>query len=148
MKMKTTRLTATFENLNQVKGFIELKISESLQFAANYVPGYIQSPRDCFDWLKSKTSYINDPPGVELLQSFQSLMLDNYHGVPGAGDCDCLTIAGAATIATRKKPAPYKIVYSGNGKTPTHVFLSVRGIAFDLTTPDFGTLRTYKHYNF
>jgi hypothetical protein len=146
--MKTTRQNIAFKNLSQVKRLIGLKITESNQFAANFVPSYIKTAEDCFMWLKTKTTYLNDPPGIELLQSFQSLILDNYHGVPGAGDCDCLTIAAAATLNTRPRPIPFKIIYCGNGKAPTHVFLSANGTAFDLTTNSFGALRPYKRYDF
>lgn len=145
---KSSRAEITYNDLAQVKRLINLKIAESMPFAANFVPSYIQSAQDCFMWLKTKTVYQLDPPNFELLQSFQSLIHDNYHGIPGAGDCDCLTIAGAATLATRKKAIPYKVVYSGNGKNPTHVFLYADGVPFDLTHNRMGEVSPYKRFDF
>lgn len=146
--MITTRKELNYKGLAQVKKLIQLKISESIPFAANFVPGYIQTPEDCFMWLKTKTRYEHDPAGVELLQSFQSLILDNFHGVPGAGDCDCLTIAGAAALQTRRRPANVKLIYAGNGDNPTHIFLTVNEKAFDLTLQNFGECRNYRNYSF
>jgi transglutaminase-like putative cysteine protease len=92
--------------------------------------------------------YKNDPPGIELLQSFPSLMNDNYWGIPGAGDCDCFTIAALACAAARSIPARAVIV-GNSSQAPTHVYCQYlvdgRWIDFDLVSSDYGTTKPYKY---
>jgi len=98
--------------------------------------------------LKDNLTYKNDPPGIELLQSFPSLMNDNYWGVPGAGDCDCFTIAALACAAARNIPARAVIV-GNNSEAPSHIYAQMwdgsRWIDFDLVSSDYGVTKPYKY---
>jgi len=75
-------------------------------------------------------------------------MLDNWHGMPGAGDCDCFTIAATSCFIVNSIPC--EIVLAGNVKDePTHIYNYCKygnnWIAFDLTEPNFGQERPYKY---
>ena len=142
--MQSSRLDLEYKDLDQVIRLIRAKIKESIPFARKTVPNYIHTAPDLFDWLKKKLVYIPDPKGIELLQSMQSLFLDNYHGIKGGGDCDCFVVTGAACLEAMG--IDYKIVLSGNGKSPTHVFLMVGPDCFDLTRPEYGICPKYKRY--
>jgi len=101
-----------------------------------------------FALLKQHTTYRNDPPGVELLQSMPTLMHNNYYGIPGAGDCDCFTIAAVACCKVEN--IPVRIVIVGNTeKNPTHVYAEVmdggRWVAFDLCSPFYGETKKYRY---
>lgn len=144
MRYSSSQVKFNYRGLDQVLNLIHYKIKESLPFAREYVPNYIHSAEDLFYFLKSKLIYKSDPKGIELLQSFPALMLDNYHGIAGAGDCDCFVIAGAASL--HSIGIPYTIELAGNGKNPTHIYLAVHGKCFDLTRPKFGQCPKYKHY--
>lgn len=43
------------------------------------------NPNDLFFWLKPFLNYQLDPNGTELLQSFQTLINNNYYGQSGRG---------------------------------------------------------------
>lgn len=111
--------------------------------------GY-RNPKDIFYLLKAATRYKHDPPGVELLQSMQTLLTDaNYWGIPGAGDCDCFTIAYTACM--KAVNIPVKIVLAGRRKNEfVHVYNVVRlygeDIPADLTNAEFGTERPYLYH--
>lgn len=111
-------------------------------YAESVLP-QIYSVEDLFIWLKKRVTYKKDPPGVELVQSMPSLFLDNYHGIPGAGDCDCFvatTISCAVALNFQ-----FDIILMGNGKNPTHIACRVENYIFDLTT-GFNELRQYNNY--
>ena len=76
---------------------MRVQISESIPYALSEMPK-LNSPEKCFDWLKAHTTYKHDPKRVELFQTLPTLLDNNWHGKPGAGDCDCFTIAAVSTL--------------------------------------------------
>jgi transglutaminase-like putative cysteine protease len=104
--------------------------------------------RDIFRQLKAHTTYKNDPPDIELLQSLPTLMDNNYWGSPGIGDCDCFTIAYTACCIA--KGVPVKIVLAGRQPDQfSHVYnlAKMNGVwhSADLTESRFGKERPYKY---
>jgi len=144
--MLTARIDVNANTLQDLIRLIKYKIQESKKFAVQFIPNYIHTPEDLFIFLKYKTSYMKDPKEFELLQSMQSLFEDNYHGVPGMGDCDCLTITGAASLYAIG--SPYNLILAGNKSSPSHIFLKISGSNeyFDLTRNNFNELPRYKNY--
>jgi hypothetical protein len=90
-----------YKNLMYTLQMMGKQVAESVQFADQFLPR-ATTPKEIWFILKDNLVYKNDPPGIELLQSFPSLMNDNYWGIPGAGDCDCFTIAALACAAARR----------------------------------------------
>ena len=134
-------------SLNDTIEGMRLQIKDSLPFARKWVKGY-RSPKEIFYLLKSSTTYKHDPPGVELLQSMQTLFLDNYWKIPGAGDCDCFTIAYSACMIAVN--IPVQIVLAGRKPDEfTHVYNYVRlygdVMPADLTNGEFGSERDYPY---
>jgi len=73
----------------------------------------------------------------------------NYWGIPGAGDCDCFTIAYAACM--QEINIPQKIVLAGRKANEyTHIYNLVRYYGewypADLTNAEFGTERPYLYH--
>ena len=94
-------LIKRYENLNDVLRHIRLQIEESIPFAQSFTPQF-NSPVDLFHWLKPQLHYRKDPQGKELLQSFPTLMVNNFYGIPGTGDCDCYSIAMCSATAVQQ----------------------------------------------
>ena len=121
------------------------QVKHSLLFADNWLPERLEGPAELFWILKNNTTYVADPPGVELLQSMPSLFKDNFWGVSGAGDCDCFTITAIACCVVRD--IPVRMVLVGNSGAPTHVYAEVKDagnwIAFDLVAPAYGQTKKY-----
>lgn len=92
------------------------------------------------------TVYKHDPKDAELLQSMHTLMDDNYHGISGAGDCDCFTIAATACFIASGNRCEIVLVGNMPG-TFTHIYNRVyyagSMVPFDLTQPNFATERKY-----
>jgi len=140
-------LKEKYTTLQRTLDMMQLQIQESLSFARNFVPRG-ETPRSLFTLLKQHTTYRHDPPGVELLQSMPTLMHRNFYGIPGAGDCDCFTIAAVACCKVEN--IPVRIVIVGNTrKNPTHVYAEVldnrRWTAFDLCSPFYGETKKYRY---
>ena len=111
------------------------------------MPAYLSEPRDLFYYLKDRVTYKHDPKGIELIHTPQSLFEDNYHGKPGAGDCDCFTALSIAALKAMGVPeAKIKVCLTGRSKTvPRHIYLSVNNTPFDLTNDLYGEERPYPY---
>jgi hypothetical protein len=120
---------------------------EGVSYMKRKIPRYIEKPQDLFYYLKDNTTYKHDPKGIELIHTPQSFFEDNYHGKPGAGDCDDFTATGIAALKAIGVPeAKIKVVLTGrNNKVPRHIYLNVDGTPFDLTNDIFGEERSYPY---
>ena len=140
MKMKIP-----YKNIGHTIDMMGRQIEESLDFAEDFVPANC-TPKELFWILRQNTTYRNDPPGVELLQSMPSMFEDNYWGIPGAGDCDCFTITAVACCVAAGIPC--RIVIVGNSSAaPSHVYCEVldegKWVPFDLVNPYYGETKNY-----
>jgi len=119
---------------------------ESLSYAAKICPRF-ETPEQLFNWLKHNTSFHSDPPGTELLQTMPTLFEENYHGVPGAGDCDCFVITAIACMKVNGWDDIAIVLCGRNRDTPVHIYNAVldngQWKAFDLTNTYYGEERTY-----
>ena len=141
------RMKVPYRSLGHTIKMMQKQIEESLEYAHDFIPRNTTA-KELFFILRQNTTYKHDPPGVELLQSFPSMMQDNYHGIPGAGDCDCFTIAAIACCV--EAGIPCRIVIVGNSKAaPTHVYAEVldqgKWMPFDLVNPYYGHTKKYKY---
>jgi hypothetical protein len=84
--------------------------------------GYLLADFDPFsDYyvIKADLHYRHDPPGQELIHSAGALFHDNYHGIPGAGDCDDFSVLGCAVLIAAQKKVGYALF--GNDREPEHI---------------------------
>jgi hypothetical protein len=136
-----------YKSLGDTLRQMSAQIAESVSYADAFMPRSTNT-LEMWSILKDNLVYKNDPPGIELLQSFPSLMEDNYWGEPGAGDCDCFTIAACACAVARG--IPVRCVIVGNDpKAPSHIYCQMwedgRWIDFDLVHSDYGFTKPYKY---
>lgn len=119
------------------------QVRDSLPHAAkDYPAGSIADAWQLWDELRPRVTYVNDPSGLELFQSYQTLFYNNWHGKPGAGDCDCFTLSTAAVATVNG--LPFQIVLAGRSKTaPVHIYTEVDGIIIDLTRQKPNDARHY-----
>jgi len=140
-------------NLKDVLYQIGNQAKKDVDFFQKKLPQYITTPQELFLYLSTLTSFKDDPPNVELIQGPKNLFQKNYWGVPGQGDCDCLTtLSICCFLATQILPvSSIEIVLAGrNKKDAVHIYLSVKDqnglwYAFDLTEPNFGIKRKYPY---
>jgi len=81
-----------YRDLDHALKHLRLQVIEGIPYAQTHTPA-LKSTTQVFNWLKARTKYKNDPKGTELFQTLPTLLENNWHGVTGAGDCDCFTIA-------------------------------------------------------
>ena len=140
-------LKEKYTTLQRTLDCMQTQIEDSLSYARNFVPRG-ETPRSLFALLKQHTTYRHDPPGVELLQSMPTLMHRNFYGIPGAGDCDCFTIAALACAKARGIPARAVIV-GNSSQAPTHIYAQLfdgsKFVDFDLVSSSYGTTKAYKN---
>jgi hypothetical protein len=135
-----------YKDLPDTLQHIRLQVLQSLKFADKTVPEF-RHPDELYRWLKDIFIYKNDPPGVELLQTMQTLFNGGYWGTPGMGDCDCGTISTLAALHVLGWPMWYKLA-GRDSKGPVHIWAGTtwkgKDIALDLTETGIGKERVYK----
>jgi hypothetical protein len=111
------------------------------------IPSYVRSPEQLFLYLSTVTTYRDDPPNTELLQSPKSIFENNYWGMSGTGDCDCFTILLISSLlAMGYSASRIEIVLAGNTRnTPKHIYLKLDGKAMDLTNAYYNYERDYPY---
>jgi len=113
------------------------------------------TPAEIFYLLKKELQYVPDPAGRELLQQLDTLLNTNgrnFHDKPGAGDCDCFTIAGLAVLINAGYTDLQVVIAGRIQQAPVHIWLRVKEhesapwLNFDLTQKQFNTYRYYKFH--
>lgn len=140
-----TGVDVPYENLTHTLKCIKLQIQDSIPFADKFIPTNIKSPVELFYFLKENTTYKKDPQGIELIQTFQTLIKNG-----GKGDCDCFTVTALAACYVCDFKPLYVTIVSNNRFSPTHIYAEVYDrnkaeiLPFDLTNPTYGIERSYK----
>lgn len=138
----------TYKSLSDTLLNLKLQIKDSLKFTDELVIG-ISDPYQLFEYLKSITTYKKDPPGVELLQTAQTLLTNNFHNSEGYGDCDCFTILVASCLLSMDINKIYITIAGNNKISPTHIYVTVfyegHYLIMDLTEPLINLERKYRY---
>ncbi len=98
-----------------------MQVSESIAYCQEFFANF-DNPEQLFNQLKLLTTYKNDPKGVELLQSVETLFDNNFWGSPGHGDCDCFTILTLACCYANNWNDNYIILKGRSKKAPVHIY--------------------------
>jgi hypothetical protein len=140
-----------YKSLQHTIKCLKKQVIDSLPYIAKYVPSDISTPEELFYFLKDLITYKKDPPGVELLQSVQTLFDNNFHGKSGHGDCDCFTILALASFEHLGFD-PSQVALAGRSEfKPSHIYTRVwdkkknRYAVFDLTNPYYDMERKYNY---
>lgn len=137
-------LTKRYKDLNETLAYLKIQIIDSLPYARMNCPQF-DHPEDMFKWLKSRVQYENDPRGVELLQTMQTLFRNN-----GKGDCDCFVITTIACSIVNNWDG-INIALVGRKKShPVHIYTVFKAKelreVFDLTNSRYNYERdNYKY---
>lgn len=139
-------LTKKYKDINDTMRHLKMQIVDSIPYAKTLPE--MRTPEQCFWYLKKHTRYKHDPPGVELLQSMQTLMEGKYWGVP-AGDCDCMTISICALLIANNFDNFNIVLVGRNKKTPVHIYVVIyedgERKVLDLTNRKPGVERPYPY---
>lgn len=141
-----------YKSLTDTLKCLRHQVIDSLPYISQYIPNDIEKPEDLFYFLRDKIKYKKDPPGIELLQSVQTLLSENNkHGKPGLGDCDCFTILALASCYYLGFE-PQQVALVGNSKiSPSHIYSLVfdrnknKMCSMDLTNPYYDVERPYNY---
>jgi len=138
-----------YKNINHTLKSIKRQIIDGLPYALNECPQF-DTPEQIFNWLKLRTTYKNDPKGIELLQSLPTLLEENWHGRTGHGDCDCFTIAAMTLLVANGFKNLYVVLVGRNRYTPVHIYCGIidrDGVfrVLDLTNKRYDQERYYPH---
>ena len=121
---------------------------DSYDFASETCPEF-NSPEDLFYWLKTQVIYKNDPPGVEYLQTMQTLYSDDKYNRAGEGDCDCFVITTLACMKVNGWDNVFIILVGRDKSRPAHIYSGVeingKMKYLDLTNPYYNMERNYKY---
>jgi hypothetical protein len=131
-----------------LKHGLRVQVSESIGYVLDTFPP-LSSPEAVFNFLKQRTRYKKDPKGRELFQTVETLLNDNWHGITGAGDCDCFTIAALATLLANGFTDSGIVLAGRNPITPVHIWaytdIDGRRYDLDLTNRTYNTTRFYRY---
>jgi hypothetical protein len=131
-------------SLNEVLQLIVKQAKKGYKFAEN--ANAPKDPISIYYWLSARTVFVDDNQNYEQLQQISTLLGDrNVHGIRGAGDCDCFTIAILSLLYAAGYNKAYLVLVGNNTKVPTHIFPAVdyMGIIYplDLTAQGPGIYR-------
>lgn len=115
------QLKENYTNIDRVLECIIIQVNESIPYCREFFANY-DDPEQLFKQLKLLTTYKNDPKGIELLQSVQTLFDDNYWGSSGFGDCDCWTILTLSCCYSNNWNDNYIILKGRSKKAPVHIY--------------------------
>ncbi len=137
-----------YKDINQVMRGIRQQIIDSVEWCYNNVPVF-DNPMELYNYFLPRITFVEDPKGVELLQTAQTLFENNYHGIPGAGDCDCFTILGTASFIAQGWGG-IDIDLAGRNKwNAVHIYNEIKFdgeyYVFDLTEKRFNKERYYPY---
>jgi len=112
----------------------------------------LDTPEAVFNWLKLRTTYKHDPKNIELFQTLETLLDNNFHGVPGAGDCDCFTIAALGLLIANGMDNCGIVLAGRSPLYPVHIwaYCDYKGKRFnlDLTNRYFDQTRPYPYLQY
>lgn len=135
--MKTGR--KPYVSLNHTLRMMKLQVIDSMPFAERVCPQF-NSPEELYAWLKPKTNFQNDPRGVELLQTMQTLFMRK-----GRGDCDCFVITTIACMIVNGWDDVYIDLVGYDLTAPVHIYTDIiwdgRRNVLDFTNPKFNQER-------
>lgn len=135
-------------DINQTLEALREQVIESLEYCANEMPRF-SNPKQLFEGLRLMTTFHNDPPGVELLQTVPTLFENNYWGSPGYGDCDCFSILVLAMCVAHGWNDNEIVLTGRNKKIPVHIYTATvykgKRYVLDLTNPYINMEREYPY---
>jgi hypothetical protein len=140
----------TYRDLNYALKKLRSQIMEGVPYAQTYCPQF-DTPKEAFNWLKTRTIYTKDPKGIELFQTLPTLLDDNFHGVTGSGDCDCFTIALLTLLVANGLYKDCGIVLVGRNRfVPVHIYaytyIDGERTILDLTNKIYNVERFYPYF--
>lgn len=143
------KLKKPYQDINDTLAHLKIQVVESLPFARQITPRF-ENPAQLFAWLKKKLHYKNDPKGVELLQTMQTMLSGEFWGRRGWGDCDCFTIATLAAAITQGWGGLYIALVGRTKKNPVHIYTVIyqngKRYVLDFTNANFNQERqTYRY---
>lgn len=137
-----------YRDIDHTMKQLRRQVVDSYDFAYATCPEF-DSLEDLFYWLKSQVIYKNDPPGIEFLQTMQTLYSDNKYNRSGEGDCDCFVITTLACLKVNGWNKIFIILVGRNKRKPAHIYTGVAENGqiryLDLTNPYYNTERKYKY---
>lgn len=144
----TYEFKESYKDINTTLYWLVEQAKAGIDYCKRQFPAF-SSPIEMFYYLKPRVTFHKDPPGTELIQSPGTMFENNYHGVPGAGDCDCFVTLLLACAWANGWPGS-KIVLTGNRKrSPSHIYViqewNGEQIILDLTEPSPNSERQYKY---
>jgi hypothetical protein len=113
-----------YKDLNHALRLLRGQVMEGVPYAQENLPEF-QDPEKLYNYLKLRTRYKNDPKGVELFQTLPTLLDNNFHGLTGAGDCDCFTIAALSVLLANGFTNCGIVLAGRNPFTPAHIYAYV-----------------------
>lgn len=137
-----------YKNIDHTIKQLRRQVIDSYDFASKTCPEF-SSPEDLFYWLKKQVVYKNDPPGVEFLQTMQTLYSDNKYNRAREGDCDCFVITTLACFKVNGWNNIFIVLAGRDRNKPAHIYsgIEVDGKIeyLDLTNPYYNMERNYKY---
>lgn len=132
-------LLKEYDSLEDTLLLLKQQVADSLHYARKIIPEF-DDAEDLFYWMKERVVYVEDPKGIELLQSFKTFVKGSRTGVPWSGDCDCFTIAALSGLIVNDLVPCQVILVGRNSESPVHIYAGVGddAVPFDLTNEEFG----------
>ena len=129
----------------------KIQVLQSIDYMNKVLPDSVQTPENIYNWLKLRTTYVHDGDN-EIFQTAQTLFENNIHGLSGAGDCDCFSIAALAALSSRGYKNIGIVLVGRTPKNAVHIYVYCKTEGktqiLDLTNKNFNFERYYPFKQF
>ena len=137
-----------YPGLQKSLSHLKIQVLDSVNYCKEFLPDYVNSPDEIFNYCKNRLIYKKDGKN-EVFQTAKTIFENNYHGIPGAADCDCMSILLLACFIA-KNYKKFGIVLCGrNPNNAVHIYTYCikDGIKYylDLTNDSFNFERYYPY---
>ena len=138
-----------YKSLNHSLKLMRVQIMEGVPYAVNELPKFT-TQKQLFDYLKQRVKYKNDFENIEVFQTLPTLLTaNNVHNQPGAGDCDCFTIAALTCLIANNFNNSGIVLVGRNNSNAVHIYAysDVNGKReyLDLTNKNYNQIRHYDY---
>lgn len=145
MKYEIIEFREKYKDIDTVVYWIIQQAISGIPYCINSFP-QMSNPCEIYDYFRSIIKFQYDPKGIELIQHPYTLFENNYHGIRGAGDCDCFSTL-LLSYAMAQKIYPVSIMlYGRTKKQPTHIAIKMKDTIVDLTMSRCNCERDYKYF--
>lgn len=137
-----------YPGLQESLSHFKIQVLDSINYCREFLPDFVNAPDEIFNFCKNRVIYKKDGKN-EVFQTAKTIFENNYHGIPGACDCDCMSILLLACLISKGYRNIGIVLVGRNPHNAVHIYVYCidKGNKYylDLTNENFNFERFYPY---